>query len=346
MRYYLFLLVSLFSQAGEGIELSLVETWTHDRLFGGYRFSSIIDPQGSVIGMFQKDPPYIMRKDQVAQLRPRGQGPSDLESAFGVCLRGEEVIVAEHNGKIKVFEREGNEYKWKESIYRAPTPNGFFVSDIEWCQDRLFLAGVSMKVGQDGKSQLARVGSFDKKGKPLKEFAIAEVNLKNRMKSFLYMSFYLATTRDRVYFMDETRLTVWEIDARTNKELRKVSLAKPSFYKPMPEDFYDFSQNEGPRSAFEMKLVEWKTGYSRVTNMEILGDQLVVQIRTAKPGMPLFGLLFYDLETMNLQATSFLDDLLLGVHENRLYFFAGGNPGLDDEAENCSIKIFERAETK
>jgi hypothetical protein len=91
----------------------------------------------------------------------------------------------------------------------------------------------------------------------------------------------------------------------------------------------------------------WATGYSSITEAAVDGNWLVVQVRTCSTKEKKFALLFYNVENnFKLEKTVFTDDFLLDVKDGKYYCFANGDPGRDDDTDQCIINIYAWEKTK
>ena len=331
-----FCFFSAFSRADESI-LVFKDTWQIDYVFGGKLFAAIVDPDGYLIGQFQKDRPFIANKDGMRFLRPLGRGPGDLESCFGACFRDGDLVIAEHYGKIKIFHKEDGEYQWKASVTRPPEGSHHFVNDLAYYQGKWFIGGFSTYSTTKGL-EANHVRVYDEEGK----FLTSLVNLpvENRMKSYQLMDYHLRQKGSRLYFLRDEALVVYVIDAAKPALTQTVELQRPRFYKEIPDETYVDKKRRG-LSGFEERLVNWRLSYSSIVNVAVTDQTLVLQLRTLNPRMKRFALLFYDLDDFELKTTYEIDDLLITNDGDRFYFFRGGVPGIDDDAGEFIVDIYQ-----
>ncbi|MDJ0841321.1 MAG: hypothetical protein QNK37_32725 [Acidobacteriota bacterium] len=324
------------------MDLPLIETWEHDFPLGGRRFATLVHPDGSLIGMFQKDPPLRVDKNGVTQLRPRGQGPGDLESAFGLCLMDGALVVIEHTGKIKVFNREDNDFQWDRSIHRKAGPAGLFVDDIAWVAPHLYIAGVTYTIKDEEHAIRDHVKVYTQDGTYVNDLVRQTVPRSELVRANLFMEYHMKADDRHVYFIREDEPVLWVIDGKKARLIHKVTLETPAFYRSMPDDAYQFKKNGKMLMGRDLAEAQtaWKTSWSRITNLELSPEFIILQMRTPNRTDDKFALLFYD-HGFNLKHTRFTDDLLLASRDNRLFFLAGGNPGVDESAENLTIRIRE-----
>jgi len=338
--------VAISGNAVGKVDLKTVATWQHDKLFGGKRFGTIVDADGALIGQFQKDLPFMMTSETLTDLRPRGQGPGDLVSVFGIGFRDQDLIVVEWTGKIKAFTKVNGAYEPKGSIHRKVENSALQIDDFAWVGDRFFIAGFAMEpTVEKDKFAFVSLKSYSRDGAFLGNL----VTLLEEKEAFSvhnnWLERHLKTDGETLFFMMENNLDLHIIDPADPKaNHRIVTLERPPSYQPMPDSFFHIFEKNGrlmDGAAISYKTVEWRKGYSRVENMEILAEHVVLQIRTAHEGIPRFALCFYEKsEKPALVGLTYTDDLLLGSLGDRLYMMAGGHPGIDDvELENTIVNI-------
>jgi len=318
------------------IELQSMETWHHDRLFGGIRFGMTVDGDGALIGQFQKDMPFMMTAERVVDLRPRGEGPGDLQSSFGIGFRGRDLVVVEFNGKIKTFNKVNGAYDWQGSIYRKAEPSSFMIDDVAWSGDRFFLAGFTIApTDRSDEFVLTELKAYDSGGKALGDLVSEQGSFETFVTRTNWVERHLRAHDDRLYYMTEKHLTVHLFDPGTLKEIEAVTLPRPAFYRPAPKGHFrvlDKQQRYLTGPELMGKRVDWRKSYSRVENMVVTRDYLVLQLRTASARLPRFGLCFYDRNNgFSLEGISYTDDLLVAGRDGLLYLMAGGHPGVDDD---------------
>ena len=92
---------------------------------------------------------------------------------------------------------------------------------------------------------------------------------------------------------------------------------------------------------FKKDIEKWYTQYSRINRVEVVGDKLVLQVRTCDEKLKKFALLVYRTDTFKHLDTILVDDLLVASRGEKLYFWQGGDPGLDENTEQAFIKIYK-----
>jgi hypothetical protein len=85
---------------------------------------------------------------------------------------------------------------------------------------------------------------------------------------------------------------------------------------------------------------------SSITEAAVDGNWLVVQVRTCSAKEKKFALLLYNVENnFKLEKNVFTDDFLLDVKDGKYYCFANGDPGRDDDTDQCIINIYSWEKT-
>jgi hypothetical protein len=154
------------------------------------------------------------------------------------------------------------------------------------------------------------------------------------------MRYYVeAFGKDTVLFLAENELKAKVISSKTLDVNQEVNLEAPYFYKKKPEDFYKYRRYEG-YDELNNDLEKWALGYSAITGAVFFQGKLILQVRTCSDKLKKFALLVYDTKTWKLESTFFINDLLLGSKDGKFYFFANGNPGRDDDTDDCIINIY------
>ncbi|MFC2156107.1 hypothetical protein ACFLRB_06435, partial [Acidobacteriota bacterium] len=138
----------------------------------------------------------------------------------------------------------------------------------------------------------------------------------------------------------ENELKVHIISTKDLRVEKEVKLEIPGFYKKMPVDFYTFKKYDKPSENYQKDIEYWQTAYSRIQKVIIEDNFLILQMRTVSDQLKKFALLFYNAENFKLEKIIFSNDLLLGARDGKYYFYANGDPGRDEEAEDFIIHIY------
>ncbi|MCP5105385.1 MAG: hypothetical protein GY950_18495 [bacterium] len=152
--------------------------------------------------------------------------------------------------------------------------------------------------------------------------------------------FVIGYKTETVFVLIENELKVHIVSSKSLEVLKTVKLEVPAFYKKMPETFYAWKRYGNGNNNFARDLEKWDMGYSSMQKAVVQNGRLVVQVRTANPKMKKFALLFYNADTFKLEKTVFLNDFLLGAKDGKFYCFANGNPGRDEDTDDCIINIY------
>jgi len=317
-------------------QLLLSETWLHGEQITGRVFFSMIDRDNCVIGAFYKDGNLIITPKKVIHFAPQGQGPGELMDLLALFPFKEGIALVERPDVVKIFRKKDETYVYIKSIYFERDPFPHFIQNGLYLNNKFFLAGVNI-LSQEKKSlKVSFLKVYDEEGKPIKDLLIKEY--KQPDQSYR-MDYFILQNEEELLFLGENALEIIVIDLDDLKIIKKIELTKPEFYKKMPDDFYKFKSHYTP-DQFMSDTEKWKTSYSIITKAIIEGENLVLQIRTCDKELKKFALLFYDLDSYKLNQTLFTDDLLLGSKNGIYYFYSDGDPGLDLEAINTTIKLY------
>jgi hypothetical protein len=339
------MLSPLFSQSSGTFKQ--IDQWKHERTLGIDAFS-FIDSQNRLVAVFARSGKIIISRDKIIEFAPWGQGPDELLSLCTAFLYNGDIAFVEDPGKIKIFTPKGETYAWKET---------------RWLKRSLYIHRIKDGIFYDNKFFLAGMEGIPPKGEPynynypeysyLKVYADNGDSLKQLIRKKVTPPTRLLDMRihvtgynsDRVFVMTENELKVYVIPTKTLEVSKEVQLEIPPFYKKMPESFYTWKDFIEPKELM-IAAEEWDMGYSSIQEIVVDGNYLVVQIRTPVEKMKKFALLFYNAETFKLEKTVPLDDLLLDAKDGKYYCFANGNPGRDDNTDECIINIYRFEEKK
>jgi hypothetical protein len=284
---------------------------------------------------------HIIWPDRVINFAPRGQGPSDLDIVMTMCKYNDDVAFIGLSKKVKIFKRMGNTYKWKETkwIERSPYIKSF--RDSIFYKGKWFFAGwncISMDKKKN-KSEIALIMVYDRNGKSIKSLIKKHINnLAEFAEYSIHMNCYIKRYKNRLFFLAESNLEVYEISVNKLKIEKIIELEKPVFYRVKPSDTY--LHKKGYSRYSSKKLKDWRLSYSRITAVGIEDGHLVVQIRTCKEKQKKFTLLFYDINNFELIRTIFINHKFIGVNNGKYFFYKNGDPGDDEEADECIIKVY------
>ncbi|MFC2156109.1 hypothetical protein ACFLRB_06445 [Acidobacteriota bacterium] len=330
------LILALFLNGAKTFEK--IETWhPGDETFGPFSFG-IIDEDGKIIAAFFYSGNRVITPNKIIKIAPRGQGPGDLTDMMALFHHNNDIAFVERADKVKIFQKEGETYKIKEIKWLKRGKYAHTISDGIYLDNKWFLAGFEMiDADIDKKIQhISFLKIYDKEGKPLKNLIKKQLDKANQ---FYLMDYYVVNYKDFVYFLPENELTVHLISLKELQVEKVVKLEIPEFYKKMPADFYAWKMYNKPNESLRKDFETWKTSYSRINKVVTADDYLVLQMRTCSDKLKKFALLFYNANTFKLEKTIFINDLLINTRDSKYYFFANGDPGRDEEAEDVKIHI-------
>ncbi|UCH97251.1 MAG: hypothetical protein JSV88_10480 [Candidatus Aminicenantes bacterium] len=322
-------------------EFKKINQWNHgDQEIYKHLSRGIIDGDDHVItrtGGWGARSLLITPKD-VVSFAPIGQGPGDIYLLCASCPYQNDLAMVEYSQKLKIFTKKDNKYAWKETKWLKRDRYNQKITDMLFFKDKWFLAGHHpLNINESKKKKtVSLLRIFDKDGKPIKELIIREIDIHERQCE---MEHFVVLHDDRLFFLFENELKVYEIPLEKLEVTKEVKLEIPSFYKKMPEDFYMFKRYTNTKD-FVKDIQYWMTSYSRIINVLIEDGLLVLQLRTCKEELKKFALLFYDADSLELKKTFFIDDFLLGARKGIYYFYANGRPGLDDDIDECIINLY------
>ena len=323
------------------IDMHPIEKWSLDYYLGGMYFNALIDHDGALVAYFDKDQAFVANIKQWKELRPQGNGPSDLFSAHAMALTREHLVVFDSNSRVKYFKKSNDGYAFDNRTYFL-TPGKSFaaVSDMVLTDNALFVCGAAL--GPTGFGSITYVRSFDLQGEYIADL-VSENFGKDIAEQIQLKRYFLKRVGTRVLYLKEDELDAWVFDSTTTKDpkaVTRVPLEKPEFYRKRPENFYFFTKDTN-LDKFHIDVQKWRTGYTAISNVATLDVYLVVQVRTNSTRFRKFGLLFYDNQTLKLQHVRYTDHFLITARANKLYLHQGGEPGMDPEADQMIIHVLQ-----
>lgn len=325
------------------VKFKQIDQWRHDEIFG-YDFFSFINGDDHLVGGFRHIGCRMVTPDKIIKFAPRGQGPSDL-STFMTAFpyKKGDIAIVEMPMKIKIFTKHKDTYVWQETKWLKQGRTLQMIKDGVFYDGKFFLAGRGMSGKNSRGIEYAFLKIFNDNGKLLKELikrTYSEPDQFNLMKHHVSI-----LSPGHVIYLPENELKLSVISSEKLVMIKEVDLEIPSFYKPMPKDFYIFKKYNNPKDNFSLDIETWATEYSSITEVAVDGKFLVVQVRTCSDEMKKFALLFYNVEkNFKLERTEFTNDFLLDIKDGKYYCFANGNPGRDEDTDECKIKIFSLIE--
>jgi len=316
----------------------MTDKWNHGEKIFRDIISSSIDKDGNVLVGFYINGIRLITPGEVIAFAPYGEGPGDVMGWKEFVPYKGDIAIVEWADKTKVFTKKNDTYVYKERLWFKRGPYPFGVTGAAFIDNKWFFTGLANINFHPTISKICYLKVYDANRMPLKVLLKDEYKGKNQKH---LMDFYIAGFKDRLYFLPENQLKTSVISIKNLKVINTVELEKPAFYKPMPAEFYSFKRYANVGKEMIADIEHWKTSYNRITKVLTEGNYLVLQLRTCSDELKKFCLLFYNAYSLKLEKTIFIDDFLLGSKNGNYYFYANGNPSLDDDTDNCVINIYQ-----
>jgi len=336
------IILSVFSFAPGLEEIVLTDKWEHTDEIPGRIQHSVIDKDGCPVGCFFIIGNKLITRDKVVSIAPWGQGPDEVTNTSSIFpYKDGDLAIIESPSRIKIFKKENDTYKFKKSIWLKRGETFHAIHNSLFFDGKFFIAGLEILKTTQAENEVSAIKVYGEEGNSLKNLLVEKWPAKIfETRNPSQMRRYILNYKDNIYYLIENELRVSVVSGKNLVDEKKVELKKPDFYKKMPDDF--FSRKKPPMAPLElMKAVEhWLVSYSRITKAVVEKDWLIIQVRTCNPKLKRFALLFYNAGNFNLEKTFFIDDLLLGSKDGKLYCYGGGDPGLDDDIVKAVIKIY------
>jgi len=329
-------LIGVMLLSGTGLIKKNVE-WKHKKQFFGHIQSSLVDKNGDLLINFFNDGLYQISKDSCQQISKFGEGPSEwTNSVWGLCLYQEGFAMRESSGRTQIFMPGPMRYEYDKTIWINPSTS-FLGTGLFYLDHRFYLIGMDMN-WTSKTDRVSRLKVFEEK--PRKEIA-SYIDEKYLGPSRLYQTtLYLGAYKNKIIAVKETELVLHEITQDTLNQKSIIYLTEPDCYRKKPSDFYKLKKYSENREYLK-DLERWSISYSAVTKTAIVGDKLIVQIRTFDAMKMKFALLVYEIDQhYQLNKVIPINDLLLGGKDEVLYFFKNGSPYLDDEVDSLAVTFY------
>lgn len=341
MLMKLFIIIS-FTNLLFSAEFKLISKWQHKEEILRYCEQSYLEKDNEVVGLFYKTGCRLLTAKKVIEFAPRGEGPGEVMNSMAIFPYNEDLAIVERPEKIKIFEKKEGTYVWKKTIWLRRAQFAHLVRNGLYYDNKIFFAGFQFHEKKKNTYEIALLKVYDDKGQPLKELIERSLNAMNQQYA---MRYFLEPYKENVLFFAENKLAIHVVNAKELEETRVVKLTKPKFYKEMPADFYIFKKYNKPSESYDKDMETWATSYSSISNVALAGHHVVIQVRTCDPKLKKYALLFYDANNnFKLDKTIFTEDFFFGVKDNKYYCYANGNPGLDEETDDCIINIYKIGE--
>lgn len=319
-------------------DFTVTHQYKGDKPITGSFYHALVDDDECLIAAFSRNYVVIFDKDGMKQLASRGQGPNEVDAFWTMFFMKDKLVIEGMAGRMKAFSKKADGIYTEDKVLWKQMQGAHFASrDMLCINEKLYNAGQSTNLLKEKKNYTATyLRLFDKNGKFLEDIISKD---KSSFKDEMNMSYYLARNGDLLFLFIENELTAYCVSLGKDEFLRTVPLKVPAFYKKMPDDYYTLMKDITPKQ-FMLNLEKWRTTYSRITNVLVEGDWLVLQVRTCDEKLKKFALLFYHRKNLKLERTIFTDDLLMAAGNGKYYCFKGGSP-LYDEPEETVINIYE-----
>lgn len=335
-------------------DLILVEKWEHNDEILQRVTGSFIDDDGDVIICVFREGARLVAPKKVVKFARFGKANHQIEdfkaidSYPGQGIKNRGIAILERVDRLKIFKKKDGTYK--ETGVKWLTRNRYphFIKNGVYIGKKWFLAGRCLMNFHPTILKQSLIRVLDDNGKPAGTILHEETKQDENAKGF-YAEYLITANRARreLYFMREYEMKITVISPGDMKVKRTVRLEKPKHYTPMPSHFYQRIKTD-PRGPGVLKKIEtWKTGYSRINEADCYGDYLVLQLVNCRENGKNYMLLFYKFykgADFKLEKVVPTDDLFLGVHGDKLgdklYFFAGGNPGYNEGVDRVGIHIY------
>ena len=338
LKRLLFILFLLFSML-EAKEFKQIQQWKHgdQEFYDGITYATVDKDNHLVVGFGGRVGWRVITPTHIKSFGPTGQGPSDLYMVMAMCPFNDDLAFIQMGYSIKIFTKKNGNYEWKETRWLKRDYYPHIVRDALFLDNKWFLAGLNFLDIKGEKNHVNLLKVFNSDCKPAANL-LEEWH--DKTKNYGNMSFYIVSHNNSVFILSENNLKAYEISINQLKLIKEWQLEAPSFYKKMPDDFYDLGKMGEDNQTFGNNIFKWRTGYSRITKVTLEEGYLVLQLRTCNPSLKKFALLFYNVETMKLEHTIFIDDYFLASRDGKYYFYANGVPDEDEDTDNCTINIY------
>ncbi len=239
----LFVLANVLCSITNAADLTLkkidsYEQKENDALIEGVLPATVVDADGALIGAYGNRTILVVDSHGSKEFAPFGQGPGDLYGCKTVLFMDTNLLsVEDGRSKLKLFSKEMGSYVFKEAIWKEKLKYPFSEKGgLRW-KDKLFFTGYAI----DPKSKIEQkeytvyyMASYTDKGKFRKYFAN---DIEVKANSHRYKYSYIWKHKENIYFIREDKLEVFVVSPQQEKVIDKITLPKPTFYKPLPAHF-------------------------------------------------------------------------------------------------------------
>lgn len=337
----LILFVSFSALSASFVEPS--EIWEYENIepLGPIDYAFVDHYNRLVMALFRVGGVWADRQ-QAKVFMTWGQGPNQVIDVRGLCKYHKSIAIFELKNKIKLFSYKNGDYTEDGVIWVRKEVQPIRMRDGFCFNDTFYIAGY-LENDKNAVNYL-RILPEDKGRSPVD--LVHDHHLeRNRYYEIRNRMF---EENGIVYFFRENNLILYCID--NQHRVKKVTLSWPSFYKPMPKEFYIYKKYAegglGDRQ-FVGDLRSWSTGYSSITGAAVVLERyLLVQVRTCEPGQKRFAFLLYDMfKKYSLDRVFFTNDIMLAERNDVLYCAKDGQPQLDVECDKLTLSIYRLSST-
>jgi len=321
------------------VEIKFLKQWIHNADIVGEISHCLLDKDSNII-LVHRPGISLVSENNFVTFADWGQGPDQIENVFAICDYRGDLAVFELKNKIKVFKKEGEIYRGSNKQWLKINPGKYLLRDAFYARNRFFLGGLFPIKKEKKKIYAALMLAYnDATGQEEKNFAFVYYP---QPSDHYIIRKHFAVYGDDLFFLSQNEMKLYIISLTDLVLEKTVELKPPKFYIPMPKTFF-ILKNYKDDTDYWKTIVTWMTSYSAVTRMVVLQNgYLILQIRTCNPKLNKFALLFYNMNNnFALENIIYTNDLLLAGEKDLLYFFNGGDPMVDEEANKVIINVYQ-----
>jgi hypothetical protein len=327
-------------------DLRVIDRWKFDETINGTVWHSLVDKDDHLVVAFFRTGLRLITPNKMIAFAPFGQGPNEVENFEAMTFYNDGIAIFERLEKAKIFTKKEGSYAMKEILwFKRGGIFSFLTTAALFIDNKWFLAGLGNLERKGKISQYYCLNVFDNNRKPMKK--LLTFKRPDQDDYYHLIRHHCASFNDLVFILKANTLKMAVISSKDAEVVKEVTLEPPSFYKKMPENYYLHKDNhmDQPRQLL-LDLENWQTTYSRITRAVVDGNYLVLSVRTCSKNHKRFALLFYNAKTYKLEKVLFTDDFLLAAKNNKYYFYANGEPTLDENTDKCIINVYKLITTQ
>lgn len=132
-------LLPLFSQING--EFKQVDQWRNNGTFG-IDIYSIINPQNQLVAGFSMIGNMIITPRKIIKFALRGEGPDEVTGFKTAFIYKGDLAIVERPDKIKIFNKKGETYVWKETKWIKRSKWIHIIKDGIFYDNKFFFAGM------------------------------------------------------------------------------------------------------------------------------------------------------------------------------------------------------------